>query len=110
MFAAAVADKLIATSPTVGVRLPEIESRDYFVPAPDQIHRLADELAERYSPVPYIAAGCGLRGSEIFGVELGHVDFLARQIHVRQQLKRMVGQPAHLGELKTDESAHRRAS
>ncbi|NMH91288.1 site-specific integrase [Pseudonocardia bannensis] len=101
MFAAAAADKLIAASPCVGIRLPEIGDRDYFVPEPEQIHRLVDEIADRYSPIPYIAAGCGLRGSEIFGLELDHVDFLAREIHVRQQLKRMPGQPAYLGELKT---------
>lgn len=101
MFAAAVADKLIAASPCVGIRLPEIGDRDYFVPDPEQIHRLVDEIADRYSPIPYLAAGCGLRGSEIFGLELGNVDFLAREIHIRQQLKRMPGRPAYLGELKT---------
>lgn len=101
MFAAAAADKIIAATPCVGIRLPEIAERDYFVPEPEQIHRLVDEIADRYSPVPYIAAGCGLRGSEIFGLELGHVDFLSRELHVRQQLKRLPGQPPYLGELKT---------
>jgi hypothetical protein len=34
-------------------------------------------------------------------LELGHIDFLSREIHVRQQLTRMPGEPPYLGELKT---------
>ncbi|HEX2297540.1 MAG TPA: tyrosine-type recombinase/integrase [Pseudonocardiaceae bacterium] len=104
MFAAAVVDKVIGSSPCVGIRLPEIRDREFFIPEPEQIHWLVDEIADRYSPIPYIAAGCGLRGSEIFGLEIDHLDFLNREIHVRQQLKRMPGVPAYLGELKTKTS------
>ncbi|MCA1694104.1 MAG: site-specific integrase, partial [Actinobacteria bacterium] len=104
MFAAATVDKIIASSPCVGIRLPEIRDREFFIPEPEQIHRLVDEIADRYSPVPYLAAGCGLRGSEIFGLELGQIDFLSREIHIRQQLKRMAGVPPYLGELKTKTS------
>jgi integrase len=104
MFAAAATDKIIASSPCVGIRLPEIRNREYFIPEPGQIHRLVEEISERYSPIPYVAAGCGLRGSEIFGLELGQIDFLRREVHVRQQLKRMPGVPPYLGELKTKTS------
>lgn len=75
MFANAAIDKIIASSPCVGI-----------------------------SPIPYLAAGCGLRGSEIFGLELDQIDFVSREIHVRQQLKRMPGVPPYLGELKTKTS------
>jgi integrase len=104
MFAAAVTDRIIAASPCVGIRLPEIAGREFFVPSPEQVHRLAAEIARRYSPIPYIAAGCGLRGGEVFGLELEHVDFLRREIRVRQQLKRITGAPPYLGELKTKTS------
>lgn len=104
MFSAAVADKIIGSSPCVGIRLPEIRDREFFIPEPEQIHRLVDEIADQYSPIPYIAAGCGLRGSEIFGLEMDHFDFLKREIHVRQQLKRMPSVPPYLGELKTKTS------
>lgn len=104
MFTAATIDKIIASSPCVGVRLPEIREREFFIPEPEQIHRLVEKIADRYSPVPYLAAGCGLRGSEIFGLELDQIDFLRREIHVRQQLKRMPGVPPYLGELKTKTS------
>ncbi|MGH3796805.1 MAG: tyrosine-type recombinase/integrase [Pseudonocardiaceae bacterium] len=104
MFVAAAADKILASSPCVGIRLPEIREREFFIPEPEQIHRLVDTIADRYCPIPYIAAGCGLRGSEIFGLELDQIDFLSREIHVRQQLKRMPRVPPYLGELKTKTS------
>lgn len=104
MFAAATVDKIIASSPCVGIRLPEIRDREFLIPEPEQIHRLVDEISDRYSPIPYLAAGCGLRGSEIFGLELGQIDFLNREIHIWQQLKRMPGVPPYLGELKTKTS------
>lgn len=104
MVNAAVADRIISVSPCTGIRLPEIADRDYFIPSPAQVHGLAEEIMNRYSPIPYVAAGCGLRGSEIFGLELEHVDFLRREIHVRNQLKRMAGQPPYLGELKSKTS------
>jgi integrase len=75
MFAAAVVDRIIGASPCNGVRLPEIRKRNYYIPNPSEIHDLAHHIAARYSPIPYIAAGCGLRGGEIFGLKLDHVDF-----------------------------------
>lgn len=104
LFAAAAIDKIISSSPCVGIRLPDIRDREFFIPEPEQIHRLVEEISGRYSPIPYLAAGCGLRGSEIFGLELDQIDFLNREIHVRQQLKRMPGVPPYLGELKTKTS------
>lgn len=104
MCRAAVHDKIIGESPCVGVRLPEVPRDKKFIPTPDQVHRVAAELFERYQAVPYIAAGCGLRASEIFGLELEHVDFDAGEIHVFQQLKQLPGQPPCLAELKTKTS------
>jgi integrase len=100
----AVAGLIISVSPCTGVRLPEIGDREYYIPSAAQVRALAEKIAERYSAIPYVAAGCGLRGGEVFGLELGDVDFLRREIHIRQQLKRMPGQPAYLGELKSKSS------
>jgi integrase len=104
MLNAAVADRLISVSPCTGVRLPEVTDRDYYIPSAAQVHAVADAIAERYSVIPLLAAGCGLRGSEAFGLELDHIDFLRREIHIRQQLKRLTGQPGYLGELKSKSS------
>lgn len=101
MCRAAVADKVIGSTPCVKVRLPEIEREDRFVPTPKQVHALADELFDRYRAVPYVAAGCGLRPSEIFGLEVEHVDFENGEIEVVQQLKQLAGQRPQLAKLKT---------
>ena len=53
----------------------------------------------------YLAAGCGLRRGEIFGLEVGDVDFLRREVHVRRQLAEIAKEPAYLGEVKTKTSA-----
>lgn len=104
MFAAAVADRIIVHNPCMGVRLPGVPKREYYVPDACQVHALAKHIAPQYSPIPYIAAGCGLRGGEIFGLELRNVDFLKREIRVEQQLKRMPGEPPYIGELKSSAS------
>jgi integrase len=82
------------------------------------VHALARALAERrvrFGPgspyparrlaaVPYVPAGCGLRPGETFGLELEHVDFLRREIHVEQQLVTISGQAPYLGPPKTKTS------
>ncbi|MCI2416298.1 site-specific integrase [Saccharopolyspora sp. K220] len=104
MCRAAVHDKLIGSTPCVNIRLPDIEREDYFVPKPEQVHTLAEELFERYRAVPYVAAGCGARPSENFGLEVEHLDFEHREITIVQQLKQLPGQPPQLAKLKTKTS------
>ena len=86
MFGAAVLDRVIGTSPCVGVNLPELPHSDHVILTPAQVHTLASALPARYRAMAYVGAGCGLRLGEALGLELGHVDFLRREIHVRQQL------------------------
>ncbi|OLM19758.1 hypothetical protein Ae707Ps1_4017 [Pseudonocardia sp. Ae707_Ps1] len=47
LFGAAVSDRVIATSPCSGARLPKIDKRDYFIPGPEKVHALASLIAER---------------------------------------------------------------
>lgn len=101
MFRAAVTDRLIGTSPCVGVRLPEIEGSDYTIPTPEQVHALYAALPERYRAIAYVAAGCGLRGGEVFGLELSAVNFLRREAEVRHQLKVLSGRRPFLAPPKT---------
>ncbi|WP_242623888.1 site-specific integrase [Micromonospora kangleipakensis] len=96
MFDAATRDRMIGRSPCVGIRLPEIERVERFIPTPDQVHALADTFSvkpepgkpsrERYRALVYLAAGAGLRQGEAWGLELEHVDFLRREIRIVQQL------------------------
>ncbi|GAA1028004.1 tyrosine-type recombinase/integrase [Virgisporangium ochraceum] len=104
MFATAVLDRIIGTSPCAGVSPPAIERRDYYIPTPGQVHALAEAIDGRYSAAVYVAAGCGLRLGEVLGLEVGNIDFLRREIHVRHQLKVVKGRKPYLGPLKTKNS------
>lgn len=105
MFQAAAIDRAIGVSPCVAdIRLPEIEHRKRFIPTPDQVHALAAALPERYRAAPFLAAGCGLRGGEAFGLELEHVDWLGREVAVRQQLTVIAGRKPWLAPPKTKTS------
>jgi integrase len=87
MFSAAVVDRAIGVSPcTPDVRLPEIPDRRLWIPNPDQVHAVAQALPDRYRAVAYLAASCGLRGGEIFGLELDDIAFLRREVTVERQL------------------------
>lgn len=101
MFAEATRDRAIGFSPCQGIRLPEIERDERFIPTPEQVHALADALPARYAALVYPAAGCGLRQGEALGLELGHVDFLRREVNVVQQLVTAVGRKPYLAPVKT---------
>jgi integrase len=105
MFNASVTDRVIGVSPCAGVKLPGIPRHDHYIPGAEQVHALATALPPRYSPIIYLAAGSGLRGAEITGLELGAVDFRQREIDVFQQLVCVTGIEPYLGPPKTRGSA-----
>lgn len=105
MFAAAVLDRDIGASPCTGIRLPEIDKHPHFIPTGDQVHQAAETILARYAAAVYLAAGCGLRWGEVFGMEVDGVDFLRREVDVRQQLKCVDGRPPYIGKVKTSTSA-----
>jgi hypothetical protein len=106
MFNAAVEDKRIGASPCgKSVRLPDIPDPQYFIARPAQVHALYAALPERYRAIVYLAAGCGWRGGEIFGLELGGIDFEKREVHVRHQLAVTAGRRPHLALAKTKTSS-----
>ncbi|MBM7788902.1 tyrosine-type recombinase/integrase [Tenggerimyces flavus] len=58
------------------------------------ITRILDHVranAPNYAPVGELAYGAGLRRSEGFGIGVDDIDFLRREVHVRQQLLRING-------------------
>lgn len=101
IFASAAADGKIGSSPCVNIRLPDVASGEYVIASPEQVHALAENLPERYRAVPLVVAGCGPRASETMGLEVESVDFLRRELHVRHQLAKRAGEPAHLAPPKT---------
>ncbi|MCG8915387.1 site-specific integrase [Actinokineospora sp. PR83] len=104
MFGAAIADRLIGFTPCVGIRLPEIPDARYYIAKPEQVHALAAALPILYRPIVYLAAGCGWRGGEIFGLEVDGVDLEAREAHVRHQLTVIAGRTPYLAPPKTKTS------
>jgi integrase len=106
MFHAAVRDRAIALTPCVGIELPELPRGEHLILTPQQVHALAEALPAECRAMVYLGAGCGLRPSEVFGLELGHVDLARREIHVVQQLRTATGRPPFLAPLKT-RTSHR---
>lgn len=104
MCKAAVLDRVIGVSPCQGIKLPEIPDSDRYIPTQAEIYAVAAELPDHYKAVVWVAAGCGLRAQEIFGLELGHVDWLRRELRVRQQAGQATGQARFVGKLKTKTS------
>lgn len=104
LFNSAVADRRIGLSPCGGVRLPDIPDAKYYIAQPEQVHALATALPERYRAIPYLAAGCGWRGGEIFGLEDDSADFESDEVHVRHQLTVLSGRQPYLAPPKTKTS------
>lgn len=101
IFAAAVEDRLIPSTPCKGVRLPKVEAVQVVPLAPEQVEALIDAMPERYRALVVLAAGTGLRQGEAFGVTTGAVDFLRRSLRVERQLVLLPGAPPYLAPPKT---------
>lgn len=91
IFRAAVADRIITTSPCTGVKLPKIGARQV-VPLPvEVVETLTAAMPERYRALITLGAGTGLRQGEAFGLSVDRVDFLRRTLVVDRQLVLLPG-------------------
>ncbi|MFE5340716.1 tyrosine-type recombinase/integrase [Isoptericola sp. NPDC056578] len=100
----AVADKKIATTPCVGVKLPAIEKKKV-VPIPTAtIESLADLVPERYRALVILTAATGMRQGEVFGLTWDRIDLLHRRIKVDRQLRAVDGSAPSFGPVKTPTS------
>lgn len=95
ILSAAVEDGLISTNPCASsaVKPPPAERRRVVPWTVPQVQALTDAHPERYRAVPVVAAGCGLRQGEVFGLRVEDVDFLRRVVHVRRQVKLIRSRP-----------------
>ncbi len=92
---AAVEDGLIATNPcsSRSVRAPAVDT-ELIVPwTVEQVGAVVAAHPATYRAIPLVAAGCGLRQGEVFGLRVCDVDFLRRRLLVRQQVKLFNGKP-----------------
>jgi integrase len=83
---AAVEDGRIPKNPATGAHLPEVTEVPVVPLEATQIHQLATAVPDFLYAAVILAAGSGMRQGEIFGLTVGNVDFLRRELHVRQQL------------------------
>ncbi|QDQ13130.1 tyrosine-type recombinase/integrase [Streptomyces spectabilis] len=100
----AVRDRIIASNPCDGIRLPR-QRKAEVVPLHERaVRALIDAAAPRFRALYLLAASSGLRQGELFGLEVDCVDFLRREVKVRQQLIDPDDGVPYLGEPKTHES------
>lgn len=95
ILSAAVEDGLIARNPCAAraVRAPKVDQAKVVPWTVEQVEAVAVAHPEPYRAVPVVAAGCGLRQGEVFGLRVEDIDFLRRRVLVRQQVKLLGGRP-----------------
>lgn len=87
VFKAAVASRRIAATPCVNIKLPEKVTTKVVPLTVEEVFAIADEMPERYRAMVLLAAGAGMRQSEVFGLTVDRVRFLERKIIVDRQLR-----------------------
>lgn len=100
----AVIDRIIAVNPCGGVRLPPQRKAELAPLHAEAVRALIDATSDRYRALLLLAAASGLRQGELSGLEVECVDFLRREVRVRQQLIDPEEGEPYLGEPKTHES------
>lgn len=85
LFASAVDDRLIASSPCERVTLPKLPDNEVTLPTVQQVQALTDAIEPRYRAAIVMLAGSGLRIGELLGLRVADVDFLRRTVRVERQ-------------------------
>lgn len=100
IFDAAVADRLIAASPCVGVKLPRSPRSETVFLTADEVAVLAKAMPPRYRALVMVAAYTGLRAGELGALRVRNLDLLRGRITVQASLSD-VGGKLHFGPTKT---------
>lgn len=104
VFKAAVADRRISRTPCEGVSVKK-PARERVVPVEtEKVRALQDAMPKRYRAMVTLAAGTGMRYSEVAGLTVDRVDFLRRKVAVDRQLVAVPKRPLELGPPKTESS------
>ncbi|GAB3823845.1 tyrosine-type recombinase/integrase [Dactylosporangium cerinum] len=88
---AAVDDKRIGTNPcaATSVVAPKPDARKVVPWKVDRVIAVRTGLSTRYRVTVDVAAGCGLRVGEVFGLAVDDLDLDGGWLHVRRQVKRV---------------------
>jgi integrase len=98
----AVRDRMLASNPARGVKLPKRPSRHNVYLTAAQLDRLADE-SRRYRSLVLLLGVGGLRWGEAAALRPGDVDFLRRRVTLTRNAV-MVGSQVVVGTLKSGEN------
>ncbi|WP_329098488.1 site-specific integrase [Actinomadura citrea] len=79
-------DRMVAMSPCVGIVLPEVPDRTVEILTPGQVRAVAAKMTERWRAAVLLAAGTGLRISEVAGLSWDRVDLDAGTVTVDRQM------------------------
>lgn len=92
---AAVEDDLIQRNPcrSSAVRAPAVQPTKVVPWTVDQVTAVVNVHPGRWRAAPVVAAGCGLRQGEVFGLRVEDVDLVRHRVLVRQQVKLLGGHP-----------------
>jgi integrase len=101
VFKAAVRDRLIASSPCEGTRLPKLVRGRVEPLTLEAVEALTRAVPPRLRALVTLAAGTGLRQGEAFGVTVDRVSFLRRALTVDRQLVLLPGREPYLAPPKT---------
>ncbi|MEW2610234.1 tyrosine-type recombinase/integrase [Streptomyces sp. NPDC047880] len=82
----AVRDRTIAVNPCAGIKLPEVRRPEIVPLHREAVRALIEAAPPRYRAMILLAVASGLRQGEVFGLEVDCIDFLRREVTVRQQL------------------------
>jgi integrase len=101
---AAVVDRVLTSSPAVGVKLPRVDRPKLQPLELDQVLALAAAMPERARTAVLFAAGSGLRMGEVLGLTVDRVDWLRRTVTVDRQMVTPASGEPHLAPPKTPSS------
>jgi len=92
---AAAEDGVIVRNPCASraVRAPAVADTRIVPWTHEQVAAVIDAHPDRWRAIPVVAAGCGLRQGEVFGLRVSDVDFLRHKVLVCQQVKLVGSKP-----------------
>ncbi|WP_346276100.1 site-specific integrase [Pseudonocardia sp.] len=88
VFASAVVDRKIGTSPVVRIKLPDYRPERVVPLTVGQVRALADAVPARNRAMIITHAGLGLRLGELIALRLEDIDFLRRTVRIHFQRER----------------------
>lgn len=93
VFSEAVADRRIARSPAVKLKLPSSVGAQVEPMTVAQVAQMASAVPQRYRALIVAAAGTGARQGELLGLSADRIDWMRRTIRIDRQLVTTSGPP-----------------